>query len=82
MAKTKKPGAHFVAGMVTDAKGKTLLTLEEAQIASSKCGCGPDCCNNVYHWRDLTTNEHYVTYINNGVSRVQLYSDFVANGPL
>lgn len=84
MPDTAYPGkgkVKFSDGMVKNADGDNIPTFQEAQTASSKCGCGPDCCNNVYHWRDQATDEHFVEYVLNGAKVLQLYSDFLANPP-
>ena len=84
MAIPKYPGknkATFTTGAIKDADGNAIDTLQEAQKISSQCGCGPDCCNNVYHWLDQETGAHYVEYVSGGVKVLQLHSAFLTDGP-
>lgn len=50
-------------------------TLNDAVAYVFKC-CGPDCCENVYRWKDKNTGEKYVEYVLDGVKVLELESDY------
>lgn len=35
------------------------------ETSKERC-CGPDCCDNIYRWKDVVTGNAYVTYVKNG----------------
>lgn len=52
-------------------------TLNDAIAEVFKC-CGPDCCENVYRWKDKGTGETYVEYVLNGVKVLETETDYKA----
>lgn len=61
--------------------GRKVVTHDEYHDKKARqCGCGQDCCNNVYHWTDKVTGERYVEYVSNGQKVLEKYSDFLSTG--
>jgi hypothetical protein len=50
-------------------------TLNDAVSEVFKC-CGPDCCENVYRWKDKDTGDTYVEYVLTGAKVVELESAY------
>lgn len=61
-----------VGTIISKKTQKSFKTLREALDASSKCGCGLDCCENEFRMRDKSTGETRTMYWEDGVLTVKI----------
>lgn len=67
-------------GYVTDSKGRTLNTLQEALAEQAKCHCGGiDCCLGYISLIDAATGNDIVLYVNNGSLVIEDFDTGLAN---
>lgn len=75
------PGkVKYKNGLVGSKNHPNLTEQVVAWREDALCGCGPNCCDNMYHWTDVVTSVHYVEYVMNGAKVLKTYADFLANG--